>query len=105
VGGIIYSTHTLEPLKDLSLDSQRAQKLASKPTRILSLTLLILSIPSVPFPVPSPALIKSLFQANPATLLILIDHFFGDCVFFTLGHKMAIKCCCSYKQGTENRNL
>jgi hypothetical protein len=30
VGGTIYNTHTLEPFKELSLDSQRAKKLASK---------------------------------------------------------------------------
>ena len=30
VGGIIYSTHTLKPFKELGLDSQRVKKLASK---------------------------------------------------------------------------
>jgi len=30
VGGTIYNTHTLKPLKELGLDSQRVKKLASK---------------------------------------------------------------------------
>ena len=30
VGGTIYNTHTLEPFKELGLDSQRVEKLASK---------------------------------------------------------------------------
>ena len=30
VGGTTYNTHTLEPFKDLGLDSQRVKKLASK---------------------------------------------------------------------------
>ena len=30
VGGTIYNTHTLKPFKELALDSQRVNKLASK---------------------------------------------------------------------------
>jgi hypothetical protein len=40
---------------------------------ILSTTLLKLSTPDLPIPVPLQTLIKSRFQAKPATLLILVD--------------------------------
>jgi hypothetical protein len=41
--------------------------------------LLNLSIPDVPFPVLSSTLIRSRFQAKPATLLIPIDFSFPFC--------------------------
>ena len=42
---------------------------------ILSIMLPKLSIPDVPFPAPLSIVIKSQFQAMPATLLIPIDRF------------------------------
>jgi hypothetical protein len=84
VGGTIYNTHTLTPLKEMGLDSQRAKKFASKLhvhsvifaaklvhtstvicRRALSSTVILLS-----------TLIRSRFQAKPATLLIPIDFSF-----------------------------
>jgi len=73
VGGTIYNTHTLKPFKELGLDSQKVKKLASKhhvhsvnfaaklvhTRRALSSTVI--------------TLIRSRFQAKPATLLIPID--------------------------------
>jgi len=76
VGGTIYNTHTLKPFKELCLDSQRVKKLASK-LHVHSVNFALnLSIPDVPFPVLLSTLIRSRFQAKPATLLILIDFSF-----------------------------
>ena len=68
VGGTIYNTHTLKPFKELGLDSQRGKKHASS-----FVYTLLLSIPDVPFPILLSTLIRSRFQAKPATLLIPID--------------------------------
>jgi transcriptional regulator of met regulon len=76
VGGTIYNTHTLKPFKELGLDSQRVKKLASKlPVHFVNFAAnlvhtrralsILLSI-----------LIRSRFQAKPATLLIPIDSSF-----------------------------
>ena len=67
VGGTIYTTHSLKPFKELGLDSQRVKKLASK------LYVLNLSILDAPFSIMLSTLIRSQFQAKPATLLIPID--------------------------------
>jgi len=70
-------THTLKPFKELGLDSQRVKKLASKlhvhSVPPSSMCTLVLSIPDVPFPVLLSTLIRSRFQAKPATLLIPIN--------------------------------
>jgi len=66
VGVTICNTHTLKPFKELGLDSQRVKKLASK-----------LHVHSVNFAAKlvqtRHILIRSQFQAKPATLLIPID--------------------------------
>ena len=92
VGGTIYNTHTLKPFKELGLDSQRVNKIASK-LHVHSVTsLLNLSIPYVPFPVLLSTLIRSRFQVKPATLLIPIDFSFPFSrwrSFAVLGTKVA----------------
>jgi len=78
--GTIYNTHTLKSFKKLGLDSQRVKKLASKLHAMCTLwTSPNLSIPDVPFPVLLSTLVRSRFQAKPATLLIPID--FSDFPF------------------------
>ena len=71
VGGTIYNSHTLKPFKELGLDSQRGKKHASS-----FVYTLLLSIPDVPFPILLSTLIRSRFQAKPATLLIPINFSF-----------------------------
>ena len=92
VGGTIYNTHTLKPFKELGLDSQRVNKIASK-LHVHSVTsLLNLSIPYVPFPVLLSTLLRSRFQVKPATLLIPIDFSFPFSrwrSFAVLGTKVA----------------
>ena len=73
MGGTFYNNHTLERFKELGLDSQRVNKLASKLHVHLSTMLPNLSIPDVPFPAILSTLIRRRFQVKPATLLIPID--------------------------------
>jgi len=68
VGGTIYNNHTLEPFKELGLDSQRLKNLLPSFMFILSITLPILSIPDVSFPALLSTLIRRRFQVKPATL-------------------------------------
>jgi hypothetical protein len=86
VGGTIYNNHTLVPLKELSLDSQRVKKLASK-LHVHSINYAAkLFIPDVPFPALLSALVRIRFQVKPATLLIPINLFlfsFGGGVYGT----------------------
>ena len=70
VSGTIYNTHTLKPFKELGLDSRRVKKLASK-LHVHSVNFAA-TILDVPFPVLLSTLIRSRFQAKPATLLIPI---------------------------------
>jgi len=67
VGGTIYNTHTLNPFKELGLDSQRATRFPPSSMCTLWTLLLNWSIPDVPFPVILSTLIRSRFQAKPAT--------------------------------------
>jgi len=72
MGGTIYNNHTLEPFKELGLNSHWVKKLASK-LHVHSVAILLnLSVPDAPFPVPLPTLIRSRFQVKPAILLIPI---------------------------------
>ena len=72
VGGTIYNTHTLKPFKKLGVDTQRVKKLASK-LHVHSVNFAAkLAIPDVPFPVLLSTLIRSRFQAKPATLATLL---------------------------------
>ena len=75
----MYNTHTLKPFKKLGHDSQRVKKLASK-LHVHSVNFaaklvhtMVPGWPDVPFPVLLSTLIRSRFQAKPATLLIPID--------------------------------
>ena len=95
VGGNIYNNHTLEPVKELGLDSQRVSlSLLPSFMFILSITLPNLSVPYVHFPVLLSPAIRSRFQTKPATLLIPIDSSFPFCgggafSFTELGTKVA----------------
>jgi hypothetical protein len=72
VDGTIYNTHTLKPFKELGLNPQRVKKLASK-LYVHSVNFAAKLVHTdVPFPVLLSTLIRSQFQAKPATFLIPI---------------------------------
>jgi hypothetical protein len=77
VGGTIYSTHTLKPFKDLGLDSQRVKKLASKlHVHSVNFAAELVHTRRALYSTVSTLIIRSRFQAKPATLLIPIDFSF-----------------------------
>ena len=74
----IYDNHTLEPLKELGLDSHKdLRNLLSSFMFILSISLQNLFIPDVPFPALLLTLIRRRFQVKPATLLTPINIVFS----------------------------
>jgi hypothetical protein len=65
----MYNTHMKELFKDLGLDSQRVKTFASKfHVHSVNYTAKLVQ-PDVLILVPLPALVRSWFQAKPATLL------------------------------------
>ena len=95
------------PFKELGLDSEELRSLPPGSMCTLWILLLNLSIPDVPFPVPLSTLIRSRFQAKPATLLIpigfpflfAVEELYGTaCVFFSFSFSFSIligKRCCN----------
>jgi len=79
VGGTFYNTHTLKPFKNWVSILKELRSLPPSSVCTLWTLLLNLSILDVPFPVLLSTLIRSRFQAKPATLLIPIDYSFPFC--------------------------